>query len=453
MLTLRTRQMLIALAIGAMLVGPAFAETIELVTYYPAPGSTGDQRARSLTVGTGYQGVDMSASDKDGVALIYDKLWIGQGYTAADPAALRVVGFPGVADKVLFLPGTNGTLSVGVGTVAPASVMHVVTEADDATNDFLLDGFSSVATAGSEFVTRRARGTAAAPTDVAVGDDLGGVKFFGYRGGVFLEGATIDPEVDSGPVVAGQVPTTLSFRTAGVQRLSITSTGNVGIGTTAPAGRLHVQDGDIRIASTTGLGGIYFPDGSYQTHAAGFSNFQYFASSGTWTVPSGVTRIMVEVWGAGGGGGNNTMDTGGGYPSGGGGGAYGMGIYAVVPGTTYTVTVGLGGNGESNGRASSFGALISAGGGAGAAPHRTDLGGAGGISTAPFNISGQRGGGPVNAGVGAAGGGGGSAPRGGLGAPAERGDGLAGGIPGGGGGGSGGGSGGRGGDGGVMVWW
>ena len=32
------------------------AETIELVTYYPAPGSTGDQRVRSLTVGTGYQG-------------------------------------------------------------------------------------------------------------------------------------------------------------------------------------------------------------------------------------------------------------------------------------------------------------------------------------------------------------------------------------------------------------
>jgi len=99
----------------------AFAETIELVTYYPASANTGDLHTRSLTVGTGYQGVDMSAANQDGVALIYDKLWIGQGYTAADPAALRVVGFPGVADKVLFLPGTGGTLNVGIGTTTPAA--------------------------------------------------------------------------------------------------------------------------------------------------------------------------------------------------------------------------------------------------------------------------------------------------------------------------------------------
>jgi len=70
---------------------------------------------------------------------------------------------------------------------------------------------------------------------------------------VFLEGATIDPEVDSGPVVAGQVPTTLSFRTAGVQRLSITSTGNVGIGTTTPTEKLDVS-GNAHVSGNVGIG-------------------------------------------------------------------------------------------------------------------------------------------------------------------------------------------------------
>ncbi len=101
-------------------VPPAFAETIELVTYYPSSATTGDLHVTSLTVGTAYNGV----TPPDGVAAIYDKLWIGQGYTNPDldPAALRVVGFPGVLDKVLFLPGADGgSLNVGIGTADPAA--------------------------------------------------------------------------------------------------------------------------------------------------------------------------------------------------------------------------------------------------------------------------------------------------------------------------------------------
>lgn len=72
---------------------------------------------------------------------------------------------------------------------------------------------------------------------------------------------------------------------------------------------------------------------------------QVYNTSGTFTVPAGVTTITVEAWGGGGGGGNsnNTATNGG---AGGGGGAYARKVLTgLIPGTTYTVTVGAGGTG------------------------------------------------------------------------------------------------------------
>jgi hypothetical protein len=73
-----------------------------------------------------------------------------------------------------------------------------------------------------------------------------------------------------------------------------------------------------------------------------------FTTSGTWICPQGVTSISVECWGGGGAGGAAT-----GNPAAGGGGA--GGAYAkstaitVVPGTSYTVTIGGGGMGNNTG--------------------------------------------------------------------------------------------------------
>ncbi len=66
---------------------------------------------------------------------------------------------------------------------------------------------------------------------------------------------------------------------------------------------------------------------------------QTFTSSGTFTVPPGVTSIIVECWGSGGAGGGTTSNRakGGG---GGAGGAYAKKTLSVTPGTVYTVTVG-----------------------------------------------------------------------------------------------------------------
>jgi hypothetical protein len=83
-----------------------------------------------------------------------------------------------------------------------------------------------------------------------------------------------------------------------------------------------------------------------------------FTESGTWRVPDGVTRVTVELWGAGGGGaggGSAAVATGpGGGGGGGGSGAYVRASLSVTAGETYTITIGVpgsGGRGESRGAA------------------------------------------------------------------------------------------------------
>jgi len=110
-----------------------------------------------------------------------------------------------------------------------------------------------------------------------------------------------------------------------------------------------------------------------------FSNWQLFTASGTFTVPVGVSKIKVCVYGGGAGGGCGNIPGGGG----GGAGGYAEGTYTVTPAATYTVTIGSGGIGGlsglpgTNGGTTSFGALISATGGSGGTA--ASFGGIGGI--------------------------------------------------------------------------
>ena len=95
--------------------------------------------------------------------------------------------------------------------------------------------------------------------------------------------------------------------------------------------------------------------------------------SGTWTAPTGVTKVFVAV--VGGGGGGVQGYSGGTVAYGGGTGGSAIGEYTVAPGTGYSYTVGAGGNAVNSssftgsgvaGGATSFSTFISAtGGGAG----------------------------------------------------------------------------------------
>jgi hypothetical protein len=71
---------------------------------------------------------------------------------------------------------------------------------------------------------------------------------------------------------------------------------------------------------------------TYTATNAGGSPVSYTGSTTAYTVPTGVTKLQVFLWGGGGRGNNSTV-----Y---GGGGAHVSGIISVSPGTTYYVYVG-----------------------------------------------------------------------------------------------------------------
>jgi hypothetical protein len=103
---------------------------------------------------------------------------------------------------------------------------------------------------------------------------------------------------------------------------------------------------------------------TFQTAAAGgFSNIAVFTSSGSWTVPSGITKAKVTVVGGGGGGGYTYN-----YENNGGGGGGTAMEYVTGLSGTISITVGSGGargNPGTTGGTSSFGSYCSASGGLG----------------------------------------------------------------------------------------
>jgi hypothetical protein len=161
--------------------------------------------------------------------------------------------------------------------------------------------------------------------------------------------------------------------------------------------------GDQGEPGAAGQPGVQGPPGPAGPPGSGggFTALQEFTTTGTFTVPAGVTRILVELWGAGGGGAGQGPTPGGAGPSiggGGGSGAYLRAVLVVTPGDTYDVVIGTGGLGGSGAVAfppGSAGAatqirlgtavVASAGGGSGAPG---DLAGAGG--TAPAHVGALR---------------------------------------------------------------
>jgi len=114
------------------------------------------------------------------------------------------------------------------------------------------------------------------------------------------------------------------------------------------------------------------------TGVFGTGQMQIFSSSGTWTVPPGIGKVRVRMWGAGGPNNGNSSN----YGGGGGGGFTLKTIYDLTGVTSVAVTVGVGLNPVSTttiitAGTSSFGSYCSATGGSSTYSGSSGLGGTG----------------------------------------------------------------------------
>jgi hypothetical protein len=177
------------------------------------------------------------------------------------------------------------------------------------------------------------------------------------------------------PAIDVTTPITVSDGGTGLSTLTANNV-ILGNGTSTPSFVAPSTSGNILTSNGTTWTSAAAP-------ASGFGNMEVFTSTGTFTVPAGITKVKVTVVGGGGNGG--TQSGAGRSSSGGGGGGAIKVVSGLTPGGTVSVTVG-GAAGTS-----SFGAFCSATGGASGASGSTSFTNGGVGSGGDVNFTGMKG--------------------------------------------------------------
>lgn len=146
------------------------------------------------------------------------------------------------------------TQKVGIGTTNPWASFHVAELSGSNNNRGIISSQHDDSRYAAVFQIERSRGTLDNPTALVTGDSIGAIHFDGHDGTSYLRGASIISSIESS-VTTGTVPTYLSFQTGvgntnTLERVRISASGNVGIGTTAPSQKLEVNGG-VRMNTAT----------------------------------------------------------------------------------------------------------------------------------------------------------------------------------------------------------
>ncbi len=323
----KSRVRIILFLAAGLIASTAFAETVELVTYYPSSATTGDLHTTSLTVGSGYTNV----TPNDGEAFIEnllsvgstDPVDIGGGWGAPQRTKLWLQDdTPGVF-PALVIAGTPGGGGAGGG-----AVQFVDATTNRPVGDFGVSGVGAGSAASEVGIVGRQNSTAIsfyttpallpvlrmviqsngrvgiptpnpeAPLHIS-SSSVGGNPWIGQ----LLIAPTADNQDASislrttygtdrvWTLLAGAGGGSTNFRifdsTAGLDRLNINAAGNAGIGTTDPQVKLDVaQGGAIRV------GNAYLSSGLPQ-YAIVSSNSWYNGTA--WTIPDATQRSAAIV--------------------------------------------------------------------------------------------------------------------------------------------------------------
>ncbi len=266
------------------------------------------------------------------------------GFTCAGAQALASPGTPIITSAVVNY--TNKTLTIAgtsFGTGATVALGSVTLTVQTATATQIVAGFPAASppsgfTPGTYFldvsfnrggiaVFAVALGTAGPIGPAGPQGPVGATGPIGSAGPAGAKGATGAAGATGATGAVGPIGPAGPTGAAGAVG-PVGPTGATGAtGAAGPTG----ATGDVGPAGPTGPTGPAGPAGSSGGNIAGF------ASTGavqTWTVPSGVSVALFELWGAGGG----SSQT-----SGGGGGGYLRAYRKVTPGDVYEIGVGGGG--------------------------------------------------------------------------------------------------------------
>ncbi len=194
------------------------------------------------------------------------------------------------AGRTQFVVTNSG--NVGIGTAIPGNQLSITKSGGLSIFDV-----TSYNTGGSDrsiLFFRTAQGTEASPSDVAFGDQLGEFIGSGYAGGNFRNVVSMSFGVDTGTVSGGSLPAYIFFETtpdgstSRVERMRISSTGNVGIGTTSPYANLSVQSGastgDAFVVATSSKAAVFGIDNDGHTFTSGPAPVISSCGTGTGTV-------------------------------------------------------------------------------------------------------------------------------------------------------------------------